>query len=54
MNTFLNTNIQQGMYSVITRIFYFGVHRTHREAKRGSRVTKEGQHFFKIYLHVQL
>ena len=23
-------------YSVLTRIFYFGVHRTHREAKRGS------------------
>ena len=22
MNTFLNTNIQQGMYSVLTRIFY--------------------------------
>ena len=32
-------------YSVLTRIFYTGVHRTHREAKRGSWGRKAGHNF---------
>ena len=34
------------VHSVLTRIFYIGVHRTHREAKRGPRGRKAGHNKF--------